>query len=155
MAELLPTGMAPRPAAEFASSPQPAPTAGAPPGLFHELLSDINPLQYIPVVGTIYRAVTGDEGNPALRFVASLGTSFAIGGPIGLAITVGEKLAGIDPERMVLNAATHLFHLGHAEAAPAAPSPPPASPSPLAFALNSHDMSADELNALELQRLKA
>ncbi len=133
-------------------------------GLFHELMSDLNPLQYIPVVGTIYRAITGDQGNPNLRFAASLGTSFALGGPIGLAITAGEKIAGIDPEKAVLNAARHLFHLGRTEpadpsATPAAPAggaaPVAAPPSELAFALNTRAMSADDLNGLELQRLSA
>ena len=128
----------------------------AAPDLFHEVLSDLNPLQYIPVVGTIYRAITGDMGNPALRFVASLGTSFAIGGPIGIAITAGEKLAGIDPERMVLDAARQLFHLGHADAASPAPAgavePQPAAPQ-LAFAVGSRALSADDLNTMELQRL--
>ena len=131
----------------------------AAPDLFHEVLSDLNPLQYIPVVGTIYRAITGDMGSPALRFVASLGTSFAIGGPIGIAITAGEKLVGIDPERMVLDAARQLFHLGHADAASPAPGagakPQPAGPAApqLAFAVGSRSVSADDLNMMELQRL--
>lgn len=145
------------------ASPSPPLRTGAEGGgLFHELVSDLNPLQYIPVIGTIYRAITGDEGNPTLRFVASLGTSFALGGPIGVAITAGEKLAGIDPERMALDAARHLFHLGHAEPAatgsgtPAAPPTPDATPaSGLAFAMNTRGLTADDLNELELQRLRA
>ncbi len=156
MAEVLPSSATSQPPA---ASSVPQPRHGG--GLFHELLSDLNPLQYIPVVGTIYRAVTGDQGNPTLRFAASLGTSFALGGPIGIAVTAGEKLAGIDPERMVLNAARHLFHLGHAEAAPAttaAPATPAPSPQPdgaeRAFALDARAMSADDLNGLELQRLE-
>lgn len=152
MADVLPSSAISHPAA--ASSVLQRSHGG---GLFHELLSDLNPLQYIPVVGTIYRAVTGDQGNPTLRFAASLGTSFALGGPIGIAVTAGEKLAGIDPERMVLNAARHLFHLGHAEAAPAGPAAPASPPQPggseLAFAADDRSMSADDLNRLELQRL--
>ncbi len=160
MADVLPAGAAPLPATGV--TPAAAPSHG---GLFHELLSDLNPLQYIPVVGTLYRAITGDQGNAELRFVASLGTSFVLGGPIGLAITAGEKIAGIDPEKAVLNAARHLFHLGHAEpagtAAPAtpadgaAPAPTSAPSSELAFAFNTRAMSADDLNGLELQRLRA
>ena len=40
--------------------------AGAGPGFsFHDLLSIINPLQHLPVIGTLYRAVTGDTiGTP-------------------------------------------------------------------------------------------
>lgn len=34
---------------------------------FHDLLSIVNPLQHLPVVSTIYRAVTGDTINPLER----------------------------------------------------------------------------------------
>ena len=139
----------------------PAPAASSPPApshgtsLFHELLEDLNPLQYVPVVGTLYRAITGDQGNSTLRFAAALGTSFALGGPVGVAITVGEKLAGIDPEKMALNAARHLFHLGHGEtpAATTAPVPTTAPETQTAFAVDTSGMTADQLNGLELQRL--
>jgi hypothetical protein len=58
------------------SSPSPAPTASAPTeqvtvsadkpadqdeGFFHHLLDVVNPLQHLPVVGTIYRAITGEH----------------------------------------------------------------------------------------------
>jgi hypothetical protein len=165
MTDSVPAGANSQPAPPSPPARTGAGNSGKEGGLFHELVSDLNPLQYIPVIGTIYRAITGDEGNPTLRFVASLGTSFALGGPVGVAITAGEKLAGIDPERMVLDAARHLFHLGHAEpaagAAPVAPAPAtPAVPddipaSGLAFAMNTRDLSADDLNGLELQRLHA
>jgi hypothetical protein len=36
---------------------------------FHDLLDTINPLQHIPIVGTIYRAVTGDTLGNAARVV--------------------------------------------------------------------------------------
>lgn len=151
MTDVLPTG-----AISQATKASPSAPAGTG-GFFHELLSDLNPLQYIPVVGTIYRAITGDEGNPALRFVASLGAGFALGGPIGLAVAVGEKIAGVDPERAVMNAARHLFHLGHDEpAAAAAPaSAIPEDASGLVFAMNTRNLTADDLNGLELQRLNA
>jgi hypothetical protein len=60
------------------------PTAAAPAGQatatatadrrfsFHDFLSAINPLQYLPVVGTIYRAVTGDVIPEALRDLGSM-----------------------------------------------------------------------------------
>ena len=151
MANVLPAGAASQ---QTATTSTPAHAAGG--GLFHELLSDLNPLQYIPVIGTIYRAITGDQGNPTLRFVASLGTSFALAGPIGVAITTGEKLAGIDPEQAVMNAARHLFHLGHADPAATTPAAPATAPdTELAFAVNSRNLSADDLNGMELQRLRA
>ena len=48
----------------------------------------INPLQHIPVVSSIYRAITGDEISPAARLAG--GALF--GGPIGLA---GAYVSGV------------------------------------------------------------
>jgi len=47
---------------------------------FGALLDVINPLQHIPIVGTVYRAITGDSIGPASRIAGS--TLF--GGVIGL-----------------------------------------------------------------------
>lgn len=47
---------------------------------FGALLDVINPLQHIPIVGTVYRAITGDSIGPASRIAG--GTLF--GGVIGL-----------------------------------------------------------------------
>lgn len=55
---------------------------------FGAVLSDLNPLQYLPVVGTIYRAITGDEVHPAFRVAASAGMALLFGGPAGLAATM-------------------------------------------------------------------
>jgi hypothetical protein len=72
---------------------------------FHNLLSAMNPLQYLPVVGTIYRAITGDVIPEALRRAGSFVVSGLLGGPIGLAAsiaaTLAEKVTGIDPEVIV------------------------------------------------------
>lgn len=50
---------------------------------FNEVLQALNPLQHLPVVGTIYRAVSGETLNPALRILGGA----ALGGPIGLLTT--------------------------------------------------------------------
>ncbi len=105
-------------------------TVPAHPGFFRSLLSDLNPLQYIPVVGPIYRAITGDEGNPDLRFVASLGTSFALGGPVGVGITVAEKVTGIDPESIGRHLLARLFHPAAKPAAGTAAPPSAATSAP-------------------------
>ena len=72
---------------------------------FHDVLSAMNPLQYVPVVGSIYRAVTGDVPPEPLRTMGSLLLSGLTGGPVGLAInaavTGAEKLTGIDPDSIV------------------------------------------------------
>jgi hypothetical protein len=81
------------------STPQSPPTA-APAGWdlshigFSDVLSALNPLQYVPVVGTIYREITGDKVNPAL-LVAVAGIESIFLGPLGLAgamlgVTAGE-----------------------------------------------------------------
>lgn len=94
-----------------ASTTLPTATASSSGGFsFKTFLSDLNPLQYIPGVGAIYRAITGDEGNPTLRFAASLGTSFALGGPIGVGITIAEKVTGFDPEKIGRHLLAKLFH---------------------------------------------
>jgi hypothetical protein len=69
---------------------------------FDELLSSLNPLQYIPVVGTLYRAITGDRANEGVRDAGSLVLSAVMGGPFGVvanfATTLVEKLTGYGPE---------------------------------------------------------
>ena len=75
----------------------------APSPSFHAVLSALNPLQYLPVIGTIYRAVTGDTIPDAIRRVGSLIVSALTGGPIGIVINlatmVAEKASGIDLDR--------------------------------------------------------
>jgi hypothetical protein len=166
-----------------AASPSPAATAAQPAAVhdhgfnFHEFLSDINPLQYLPVVGSIYRAVTGDVIPEALREGGSFLVSGLLGGPIGLltsiAETIAEKITGIDPEKIVAS----VFHAS--SPAVAAPAEPPAADPVLAstpaaprIALTPEQLSAygvhpdasgtpkladtgaaDVLNSIELTRL--
>lgn len=114
-----------------AHAPSP-PRTGPPNGLsFHAILSALNPLQYLPVVGTIYRAVTGDTIPEAERRIGSLIVSGVMGGPIGIAInlvtTALEKMTGIDLDRTG-QALLHGESLGQAvtEQTAAARSPPAA-----------------------------
>ena len=87
-----------------AAQPPAAGGAAAKPGLFDNLLSELNPLQYVPVVGIIYRAVTGDTIPESARFAGSLVVSGLMGGPVGIGINVGttmlEHLLGIDQEKI-------------------------------------------------------
>jgi hypothetical protein len=82
-------------------------------------------LQYIPVVGPLYRAITGDRGNEGVRAAGSLVVSGALGGPIGVAVSFGtmlvEKISGYGPEWLGERAMTDL---GLAADAP----PPVAAP---------------------------
>ncbi len=69
---------------------------------FHDVLSALNPLQYLPVVGTIYRAVTGDIIPEPLRIMGSLVASGLMGGPVGIITGIAslalQKITGIDLE---------------------------------------------------------
>jgi hypothetical protein len=89
---------------------------------FHRLLSELNPLQYLPVVGTIYRAVTGDTIPEEARFAGSLVVSGLTSGPIGVAINLGttalERVTGIDPEAVGSRLLAGLGIGGHAAPAP-------------------------------------
>ena len=51
---------------------------------FRDFLDMINPLQHIPVVGTIYREITGDEIDPGAKLFGST----VLGGPIGAIVSV-------------------------------------------------------------------
>jgi hypothetical protein len=142
---------------------------------FHSFLSAINPLQYLPVVGTIYRAVTGDVIPEPLKDGGSVVVSGLLGGPIGLMAAIGttvlEKVTGVDPDKMLAAG------LGTKPATPEAAAPAvdpvaavvPAAPrSPLsasqlaAYGVTSDGagglklgdlQGADVLNSLELARL--
>ena len=105
----------------------PARTASDPLPTFREVLSAMNPLQYLPVVGTIYRVVTGDQGSPALRTGVSMVAGMVMGGPLGLL----TSMAGAWFENMFhLEAAVHTMIAGGDAPGKtiAPPVPPPASP---------------------------
>jgi hypothetical protein len=91
---------------------------------FREFLSELNPLQYIPVIGTLYRAITGDTIPEAAREIGSLVVSGLTGGPVGIAINLGtlaaEKITGIDPEKI---GDTVLADIGIGTPAKAKPAP--------------------------------
>ena len=55
---------------------------------FGEFLDIINPLHHIPIVGTIYRAITGDEISPS----ASIFGGFLFGGPLGFVTTIANAI---------------------------------------------------------------
>ena len=74
-----------------------------------EQRTGINPLHFVPVVGMIYRAITGETAPPPMQIAASAVSSAAFGGPMGLVGT------------LVLNAAMELARLGPDTSRPAAP----------------------------------
>lgn len=79
-----------------AAPPQTAPqqTASSSDGsfTFHDLLHDVfeiaNPLQHIPVISTLYRAITGDK----IGIPEKLAGDFLYGGPLGLAGSLADTV---------------------------------------------------------------
>ncbi len=82
-------GEAGRPDRADASTPEAEAEGGERKGMsFWDVLDVINPLQHIPVVNRIYRAVTGDEiGTPA-----RLAGSALLFGPVGMAIAAADSV---------------------------------------------------------------
>jgi hypothetical protein len=55
---------------------------------FDDFLDIINPLQHLPIVSFIYRAITGDKIKPAMRILGDIG----YGGPTGFLGSCAEVL---------------------------------------------------------------
>jgi len=55
---------------------------------FDDVLDLVNPLQHLPVISTIYRAVTGDKIKPAMQIMGDL----AYGGPEGFVLSCFQVL---------------------------------------------------------------
>ena len=109
-----------------ASMPQAPPADGGPtlgpdeaapiPGhiTFDDFLRGLNPLQHLPVIGTIYRAVTGEQIPPPMRVLG--GAIF--GGPVGMltsaALVAAEQFQPLE----------RLSRVVRGEPDPAFPNPP-------------------------------
>ena len=63
---------------------------------FGDLIDLLNPLHHIPLVGSLYRGITGDEIAPGPRI---LGGALFGGGPIGAAIAIASGAANATLEQ--------------------------------------------------------
>lgn len=79
---------------------------------FGEFIDMINPLQHIPVISAIYRAITGDEIGDGPRTLGSL----IYGGPLGVLVSGVTAMFEEASGDTVLNTVAHLFDGGGAEA---------------------------------------
>ena len=117
---------------------------------FGNFLSCLNPLQYIPVVGTLYRAVTGDTIPSTVREAGGLVVSGLTGGPVGVAMAVGadlvERAVGFDQEKFSQQI---LASVGLGRAAPAAA--PLAGAVPSAVASTAAPVGDVDLHAVRTQ----
>ena len=125
---------------QFAAVPVAQPAQAESHTTFREVLSALNPLQYIPGVGTIYRAVTGDQIAEPLRRIGTLVASFLMGGPVGAMINLGlfaaEKITGFDIDKTG-QAALHGNLPGDPAIASATPAPAQTATPALAQAADS------------------
>jgi hypothetical protein len=69
---------------------------------FFDILDIVNPLQHIPIVSTLYRAVTGDEIDPVPRVAGGALFGGLIGAVASLVNVVIEELTGSDIGEHVL-----------------------------------------------------
>ncbi|HTY69433.1 MAG TPA: hypothetical protein VMH36_22450 [Alphaproteobacteria bacterium] len=69
---------------------------------FSDVLSTLNPLQYIPIIGSVYRAITGDAAPQAAQVLGGA----LLGGPLGLiasaASAIVEQSTGKDAGQHVI-----------------------------------------------------
>lgn len=63
---------------------------------FFDLVDMINPLQHIPVVSSIYRAVTGDEIKPVSQIVGGAAFGGVLGAASGIANAIVQEETGKD-----------------------------------------------------------
>jgi hypothetical protein len=108
---------------------------------FKDLLDIVNPLQHIPVVGTLYRAITGDT----IKTFPKIAGDTLYGGIEGfvgsMADTIFEKVTGHNMGDTVLAMVEHLFDSSPSDApatavasnTPADPSATPAATDPSAL----------------------
>ncbi|MDX1484781.1 MAG: hypothetical protein R3229_09885 [Alphaproteobacteria bacterium] len=71
---------------------------------FDDILDIVNPLHHLPVVGALYRAVTGDTISPAAKIAGGAVFGGALGFAASLADTVLEEASGKDAAGHVLAA---------------------------------------------------
>jgi hypothetical protein len=96
---------------------------------FKDLLDIVNPLQHLPVIGSIYRYLTGDEPSGGARIVGDA----IYGGPIGFGVgVVSTMLTDGDGRDLGERVLASVFGQRGDSASPTAVAQAPASPPPVA-----------------------
>ena len=79
-------------------------------GFFHHLLDVINPLQHLPVIGTIYRAITGEHIGPVEKIAGDALYGGMWGAITSVADVAFESITGKSAEDTVLAWVTRNGH---------------------------------------------
>jgi len=105
---------------------------------FHDVLQALNPLQYLPGIGTLYRAVTGDTPPESTRVIGSIIAGGLLGGPIGAAISAVssfvQHVSGIDLDHIAHDVLAELGLVSDPHPPPIAAPRPTALPAPMTVA---------------------
>ncbi|MBL6853846.1 MAG: hypothetical protein ISQ86_10705 [Alphaproteobacteria bacterium] len=86
---------------------------------FKDLIDMVNPLQHIPIVGTLYRHITGDTINTVPKIAGDTLYGGLEGFAGSVADTIFEKITGKSFGDTVYDTAMNLFDRGSSDAAPA------------------------------------
>src|SRR5580698_4111685 len=92
----------PSPATEYVTSTA-TKTGNQDEGFFHHLLDVVNPLQHLPVIGTIYRAITGEHIGPVEKIAGDTLYGGLWGAVSSVADVAFEGIAGKSVEDTVLS----------------------------------------------------
>jgi hypothetical protein len=110
---------------------------------FRDILDIVNPLQHLPVIGSIYRWLTGDRPGEA----AQIAGDALYGGPIGVAVSLaGAALEDKQGRDLGERALAALFGSGD-QATSVADATPPASLAPIGVAPEAASATANALPA--------
>lgn len=95
---------------------------------FKDLVDIVNPLQHVPIIGSIYRYLTGDEPSGGARIVGDT----IYGGPIGFGVSVvSSVLSGGDGKDLGERAMAAVFGPMDNGSNPAVAAQTPATPQPM------------------------
>ncbi|CAK0755171.1 conserved hypothetical protein [uncultured Gammaproteobacteria bacterium] len=97
---------------------------------FHDALSVINPLQHLPIIGTLYREATGDTINPTARVLGGILFGGVTGGIGAVFDAIMEQKTGKDMGGTLYAA------LFEDDSTPAPPNAPPTANAPVVVADN-------------------
>lgn len=76
------------------NSASPAAAGSAGTASFADIIDTLNPLQHLPVVGYVYRAITGDEASAGAKVAGGAAYGALLGGPVGGLISMASALFG-------------------------------------------------------------